>query len=65
MHAHTQVIRELKVAVYTTFYDHRGDLRTVPIIVTSQEHAVRIVQAMNAAPATGNFPAVLAAVGAR
>jgi hypothetical protein len=66
MHAHAQVIAEpAKTAVYSNFYDHDGILRTVLIRVTTPEHAIRIVQVMNSAPATGNFPAVLAAVGAR
>ena len=66
MYAHAQTIRpSFKVAVYSTFYDHGGALCTVPVVVTTPEHAIRIVQAMNSSPATGNFPAVLAAIGAR
>lgn len=65
MHAHAEIIREGRTAVYGRFYDHRGVLRTVPVVVTSPEHARQVVAAVNAAPATGNFPAVLAAVAAR
>ena len=66
MHAHTLVIREDEAhAVYASFHDHSGQYRTIPMIVTSPEHARRVQQVINGTPATGNWPATLAAIQAR
>jgi hypothetical protein len=66
MNAHTLVIRADEAhAVFATYHDHDGQLRMKEIVTTGPEHARRVEAVINAGPVSQNFPAVLAAVGAR
>lgn len=51
-------------AVWLAYVNAAGRETTRPLITTDNDHADRIVHAINA-PKQASFPAVLAAVGAR